>query len=45
MKNKTFNVLLAAICAVGIISVVILLIVTYRMYLECSVISYIYNRG
>lgn len=45
MKNKVFYGLLTAVCVLGIISVIALVAYTYRLYKDCSIISYIANRG
>ncbi len=45
MKNKIFYGLLAAVCVLGIISVIALVAYTYGLYKDCSIISYIANRG
>ncbi len=45
MDNKTFLKIIAAISILGILSIVALSIWTYLLYTDCSIISYIANRG
>ncbi|MCQ2458960.1 MAG: hypothetical protein MJ081_01165 [Ruminococcus sp.] len=45
MNDKLFYRILTAVTALGIISVFVLLFCTYQLYSDCSVISYIANRG
>ena len=45
MKNKVFYGILTAVCVVGVISVIALVVYTYALYKDCSIISYIANRG
>ena len=45
MKNKVFYGILTAVCVVGVISVIALVAYTYALYKDCSIISYIANRG
>ncbi|MBD5130491.1 MAG: hypothetical protein HDT43_11330 [Ruminococcaceae bacterium] len=45
MKDKVFYSILTAVCIVGIISVIALVAYTYALYKDCSIISYIANRG
>lgn len=45
MKDKVFYGILTAVCIVGIISVIALVAYTYALYEDCSIISYIANRG
>ena len=41
MKNKTFNILLALIIALGVIMTGALLIYTYYAYKDASIVSFI----
>lgn len=45
MKDKLFYGLFIAVCVLGIISVAALAVYTYMLYRDCSIISYIANRG
>ena len=45
MKDKVFYSILTSVCVVGIISVIALVAYTYALYKDCSIISYIANRG
>ena len=45
MSKKTFNYIIAAVTALGIISVIALAVYTYLLYKDCSIISYIANKG
>ena len=45
MKDKVFYGILTAVCIVGIISVIALVAYPYALYKDCSIISYIANRG
>lgn len=43
MSDKKFNIVLYSLLVLGIISVIILIIYTYYLYKDCSIISYIGN--
>lgn len=43
MKDKTYRRLLAAVMILGVISSVILVLYTIRLYRSCSIITYIAN--
>ena len=43
MKDQTYRILLAAVMILGVISTVILVLVTIRLYRSCSIITYIAN--
>lgn len=45
MSKKTFNILLTAITVLGVLSVIALTVYTYYLYKDCSIISYIANKG
>ena len=45
MKDKVFYSILTAVCIIGIIIVIALVAYTYALYKDCSIISYIANRG
>ena len=45
MKNKTFYILIAVVCVLGVLSVVGLMAYTAYLHDNCSIISYIANRG
>ncbi len=45
MKNKTFYILIAVVCVLGVLSVVGLMAYTVYLHDNCSIISYIANRG
>lgn len=45
MSDKVFYRLLAVICALGALSVTALVVYTVLLYKDCSIISYIANRG
>lgn len=45
MKDKTFYGIITTVCIVGVISVIALVVYTYMLYKDCSIISYIANRG
>lgn len=45
MYNKIFSRIVAVVCVIGIISVIALVVYTYALYKDCSIISYIANRG
>ncbi len=45
MKDKIFYGILIAVRVVGVISVIALVAYTYSLYSDCSIISYIANRG
>ncbi len=45
MKDKVFYGILTAVCVAGVISVIALVAYTYSLYSDCSIISYIANRG
>ncbi|MBP1588229.1 MAG: hypothetical protein ILO53_07525 [Clostridia bacterium] len=45
MKQKTFNIILIAIMAAGLAGIIALLIYTYVLFKDCSIIAYIINKG
>ncbi|WP_155243695.1 hypothetical protein [Butyrivibrio fibrisolvens] len=45
MDNKTFLKIIILISILGIISIVVLGVWSYLLYKDCSIISYIANRG
>lgn len=45
MKDKLFCGILITVCALGLISVIALTAYTYVLCKDCSIISYIANRG
>lgn len=45
MKDKLFYGLFIAVCVLGIISVIALTAYTCALHEDCSIISYIANRG
>ncbi len=45
MKNKTFYMLTAVLCVLGVLSVVGLMAYTFYLHDNCSILSYIANRG
>lgn len=45
MKKKTFSIILAVICIAGFISLAGLTAYTIYLHDNCSIISYIANRG
>lgn len=44
MNEKVFHRLLIAVAAAGILSVIVLIVYTYFLYKDCSIITYIANR-
>ncbi len=45
MNDKLFYRLMTIITVLGIVSIIALVIYTYILYKDCSVISYIGNKG
>lgn len=45
MKEKTFYRLLLAVTILGCVSVVLLVVYTWYLQSNCSILSYIANRG
>lgn len=45
MSEKLYNRLLLTMCIIGVLSVIALTVYTYILYKDCSIISYIANRG
>lgn len=45
MKEQTFRRLMTAVLVLGLISVIVLVLITYHLFSECSILSYIANRG
>jgi len=45
MKNKTFYTVLFSVVFVGALSVIVMCIYTYILWQDCSILSYIANRG
>jgi len=45
MNDKLFYRLLALVTVIGIISVIALTVYTWFLYKDCSIISYIANKG
>lgn len=43
MKDKYFNIILYTLLTIGIISVLFLIVYTFILYKDCSIISYIGN--
>lgn len=43
MSDKKFNIILYSVLFIGIISVLFLIIYTFILYKDCSIISYIGN--
>ncbi|MBR1750646.1 MAG: hypothetical protein IJ740_07155 [Ruminococcus sp.] len=45
MREKTFHRIIAVITILGIASVIAMVVYTWLLYKDCSVISYIGNKG
>ena len=45
MKEKTFYRLLTAVIALGLVSIIAVVVYSYILYSDCSILSYIANRG
>lgn len=45
MDDRKFSAIVTALVILGLISVAVMVAVTVDLYLHCSIISYIQNRG
>ncbi|WP_161487282.1 hypothetical protein [Butyrivibrio hungatei] len=45
MDEKIFTKILVTITFLGIVSIVVLSVLSFLLYKDCSIISYIANRG
>lgn len=45
MSDKTFKIIITAVMVMGVISVIAITLYTIYLYTNCSIISYIANRG
>lgn len=45
MKDRTFYRILTLVTVAGILSVIALVLATWLLYRDCSILSYIVNKG